>query len=69
MGEHMALAVFLGLVVATGKIDFVMGSAKVLIWFSSAFVVVLGALTGFIQAMIFAVLTLSYIAHAVAEEH
>lgn len=68
-GEHMALAVFLGLVVAPGKIDVIMGSTKVLIWFSSAFVTILGALTGFIQAMIFSVLTLSYISHAVAEEH
>lgn len=68
-GEHMALAVFLGLVVAPGKIDVIMGSTKFLIWFSSAFVTVLGGLTGFIQAMIFAVLTISYISHAVADEH
>lgn len=69
MGEHLALAVFLGLVVAAGKPDIITISTKFLIWFSSAFVVILGALAGFIQAMIFAVLTLSYISHAVAEEH
>lgn len=36
---------------------------------SSCFVAVLGALAGFIQAMIFTVLLLSYIGHAVADEH
>lgn len=40
-----------------------------LIWVASAFAVCLGALAGFIQAMIFAVLSLVYIAHAVADEH
>ncbi|MCA9793392.1 MAG: F0F1 ATP synthase subunit A, partial [Candidatus Eremiobacteraeota bacterium] len=40
-----------------------------LIWMASAFATCLGALAGFIQAMIFAVLSLVYIAHAVADEH
>lgn len=69
MGEHLAMAVFLGLVVAAGQLTIISASTKVLVWFSSAFVVLLGALSGFIQAMIFSVLTLSYISHAVAEEH
>jgi len=69
MGEHLALAVFFGLVVAAGQLTVVLALTKFLVWFSSAFVVILGALSGFIQAMIFSVLTLSYISHAVAEEH
>lgn len=40
-----------------------------LLWGSSFFVACIGTLAGFIQAFIFFVLTLSYIAHAVAEEH
>ncbi|MBI3926286.1 MAG: F0F1 ATP synthase subunit A [Armatimonadetes bacterium] len=40
-----------------------------LLWLSSLFAIFLGGLAGFIQAMIFAVLTLTYIAHAVADEH
>ena len=36
---------------------------------ASCFVTILGALAGFVQAMVFAMLTLSYIAHAVADEH
>jgi F0F1-type ATP synthase membrane subunit a len=38
-------------------------------WGIMLFVTVLGALGGFIQAFIFMVLSLSYIAHVVAEEH
>jgi len=41
----------------------------VLLWGSSVFVTLIGTLAGFIQAFIFMVLTLSYIAHAVATEH
>ena len=40
-----------------------------LLWVSSFFVMCIGTLAGFIQAFIFFVLTLSYISHAVAEEH
>lgn len=65
MGEHLAISVFLSMVLMAG----LMIPAKFLVWGSSAFVMIIGTLTGFIQAMIFAVLTLSYIAHAVAEEH
>jgi len=35
----------------------------------ATFVSVLGALMGFVQAMVFTMLSLSYIAHAVADEH
>lgn len=45
------------------------GMMAVLLWVSSFFVMCIGTLAGFIQAFIFFVLTLSYIAHAVAEEH
>jgi F-type H+-transporting ATPase subunit a len=36
---------------------------------ASCFVTILGALAGFVQAMVFSMLTLSYIAHAVADDH
>lgn len=45
------------------------GTMACLLWVSSFFVMCIGTLAGFIQAFIFFVLTLSYIAHAVAEEH
>lgn len=45
------------------------GLLAVLLWASSAFVTLIGALAGFIQAFIFMVLTLSYISHVVADEH
>ncbi|MEW6277311.1 MAG: FoF1 ATP synthase subunit a [Candidatus Eremiobacterota bacterium] len=45
------------------------GILAIVIWAISLFAMCLGALAGFIQAMIFAVLTLSYIGHAVADEH
>jgi F0F1-type ATP synthase membrane subunit a len=45
------------------------GMLAVLLWGSSVFVTLIGTLAGFIQAFIFMVLTLSYIAHVVAEEH
>ena len=41
----------------------------VLVFGACAFVTILGALAGFVQAMVFAMLSLSYIAHAVADEH
>ncbi|MFH1454175.1 MAG: FoF1 ATP synthase subunit a [Armatimonadota bacterium] len=69
MGEHLALSVFLGLVVMAGQLNFITGTTKILVWFNSAFVTVIGGLTGFIQAMIFMVLSLSYIAHIVTEDH
>ena len=40
-----------------------------LIWGASLFATLLGALAGFIQAMVFTILSLVYIAHAVADEH
>lgn len=45
------------------------GVMAVLLWASSFFVTCIGTLAGFIQAFIFFVLTLSYISHAVAEDH
>src|SRR5690606_24190037 len=45
------------------------GLMAMLLWVSSFFVMCIGTLAGFIQAFIFFVLTLSYIAHAVADEH
>lgn len=64
MGEHLVVGILLVLMF-TITIKFLVP----VIWISSLFVVVLGTLTGFIQAFIFAVLTLSYISHAVEEEH
>lgn len=46
-----------------------MGVMVVVLWGASLFATCLGGLAGFIQAMIFSVLTLSYIGHAVADEH
>ncbi|MFA5508597.1 MAG: F0F1 ATP synthase subunit A [Vulcanimicrobiota bacterium] len=40
-----------------------------LIWGASIFATCLGALAGFIQAMVFMILSLVYIAHAVADDH
>lgn len=40
-----------------------------MIWGASIFTTLLGALAGFIQAMIFFTLSLVYISHAVADEH
>ena len=40
-----------------------------LIWGASLFATLLGALAGFVQAMVFMMLSLVYIAHAVADEH
>ena len=40
-----------------------------MLWGTSLFATCLGALAGFVQGMVFAMLTLSYIAHAVADEH
>ena len=40
-----------------------------LIWGVSLFETLLGALAGFVQAMVFMMLSLVYIAHAVADEH
>ena len=40
-----------------------------LIWGSSIFATLLGALAGFVQAMVFTMLSLVYVAHAVADEH
>lgn len=69
MGEHLAIGIFLSLVIMPGALDLVLGTTKVLAWSSSVFAITIGALTGFIQAMIFAVLTISYISTAVSDEH
>ena len=44
-------------------------SMGIVMWAIVLFVVCLGTLAGFIQAFVFALLTMSYIAHAVAEHH
>lgn len=69
MGEHLAVFILLGLFIAGWHFSFVTIATKPILWASSAFILVIGALAGFIQALIFTVLTLSYISHAVAEEH
>jgi F0F1-type ATP synthase membrane subunit a len=40
-----------------------------MIWGAAMFATLLGALAGFVQAMVFTMLSLVYIAHAVADEH
>jgi F0F1-type ATP synthase membrane subunit a len=40
-----------------------------IIWGASLFAMLLGTLAGFVQAMVFTMLSLVYIAHAVADEH
>lgn len=42
---------------------------SIIVWGASLVVTLLGGLAGFIQAMVFTMLLLSYIAHAVADEH
>lgn len=49
--------------------DFFSWAIFLLLLGSSCFVAILGALAGFLQAMIFTVLFISYIGHAVADEH
>lgn len=79
-GEHqvktnllLTLQTFLanmGNALAAGSPGFLgWGALAGLIWGASLFATCLGALAGFIQAMIFAVLSMVYIAHAVADEH
>ncbi|MCL5036685.1 MAG: F0F1 ATP synthase subunit A [Chloroflexi bacterium] len=63
MGEHMVTGVFLWLTLFMAQ-----EWLKPMNWITSIFVGLLGALTGFIQAFIFAVLTLAYIA-GVVEGH
>ncbi len=46
-----------------------MGVMTIIMWGSLLFVLCLGTLAGFIQAFVFALLTMSYIAHAVADHH
>lgn len=80
-GEHQvklglfgAMAMF-GVAAKAGIMDAQAGAAAgngllaVLLWASSVFVTLIGALAGFIQAFIFMVLTLSYISHVVVDEH
>lgn len=80
-GEHqvkfwlfVAMGMFAGGALASAQSAAIAGVAgnallAVLLWGSSVFVTLIGTLAGFIQAFIFMVLTLSYIAHAVATEH
>jgi F0F1-type ATP synthase membrane subunit a len=49
--------------------DFFSWAIFLLLLASSCFVAILGALAGFLQAMIFTVLFISYIGHAVSDEH
>ena len=69
-GEHMARG---ELIDASFKFltsgDLLMMAASVMLLGIAIFITVLGALAGFVQAMVFTMLTLSYIAHAVADEH
>lgn len=80
-GEHQVkktlLEVMFGFVrqsmagLATGQI-FAGGAwmgVSVIIWGAALFATLLGALAGFVQAMVFMMLSLVYIAHAVADEH
>lgn len=55
-----------GAILTTGPGFFALAG---LIWGASIFATLLGALAGFIQAMVFTILSLVYIAHAVADEH
>lgn len=45
------------------------GVLSLVIWGISVFVTLIGSLAGFVQAMVFMLLTMSYISHAVALEH
>lgn len=80
-GEHSVkvnllgvLSEFLGNAFAALKVGglgyagFSLGLAG-MIWGASIFATLLGALAGFIQAMVFMILSLVYIAHAVADDH
>jgi F-type H+-transporting ATPase subunit a len=53
--------------------DFLVGPAWLgvsgMIWGAALFATLLGALAGFVQAMVFTMLSLVYISHAVADEH
>lgn len=53
--------------------NFIAGPAwfcvSLVLWGAALFATLLGALAGFIQAMVFMMLSLVYIAHAVADEH
>jgi F0F1-type ATP synthase membrane subunit a len=69
-GEHAAKANLLSTMEAMfHQGDFMGYAIAMLVFGASCFVTVLGALAGFVQAMVFAMLSLSYIAHAVADEH
>ena len=73
MGLMIVMAVFGGLAIADLSTS-IFGSAcngflAVVVWAISVFVTLIGALAGFVQAMVFMLLTLSYISHAVVLEH
>jgi len=69
-GEHMAKEQLLHnafMFFTSGDLTLMM--MGILLLGVATFVTVLGALAGFVQAMVFTMLSLSYIAHAVADEH
>ncbi|MHB2016267.1 MAG: F0F1 ATP synthase subunit A [Candidatus Xenobia bacterium] len=68
MFEQMAVK---GIVAgAAGLVAFFgFGIMTIVMWASLLFVLCLGTLAGFIQAFVFALLTMIYIAHAVADHH
>lgn len=69
MGEHIVATSLLDFVVVVAK----MGAVGVILSFIvdvfPVFMLFLGLLVGAIQALVFSVLTLSYISHAIEEEH
>jgi len=82
MGEHKAVFTLWALVIVFESqmmqaprtlagvfAGFGQGVLMLVIWGSSLFVTLIGTLAGFIQAFIFAILTLYYISHAVADGH
>ena len=69
-GEHAAKENILSTMfqfITSGDVVYVFLSG--IVWFASIVVTLLGGLAGFVQAMVFTMLMLSYIAHAVADEH
>lgn len=69
-GEHAAKAnMILTMDSMMGRGDAMGYGIALIVFGASCFVTLLGALAGFVQAMVFTMLTLSYIAHAVADEH
>ena len=68
-GEHAATANILQTMFAFLSSGGGMMLLTPLVWVASIIVTLLGGLAGFIQAMVFMMLLLSYVGHAVADEH